>query len=77
MPRVVHDRNEPAKNFEVAGEDGAFVPAKVEIKGASRGRRRRCPRPKQLRFMWDPVLRGNLYNECLPPARAFRIQANP
>jgi len=68
--------NQPAKNFEVAGEDGAFVEAKVEIKGAQLVvGSDKVAAPKQLRFMWDQNCEGNLYNEaCLLPG-AFRIQA--
>ena len=68
--------NQPAKNFEVAGEDGAFAPATVEIKGAQLVvGSDKVPAPKQLRFMWDQNCEGNLYNEaCLLPG-AFRIQA--
>lgn len=69
-------KNEPAKNFEVAGEDGAFVAATVEIKGAQLVvGSDKVASPKQLRFMWDQTCEGNLYNEaCLLPG-AFRVQA--
>ena len=68
--------NKPAKNFEVAGEDGAFAEASVEIKGAQLVvGSDKVAAPKQLRFMWDQTCEGNLYNEaCLLPG-AFRIQA--
>jgi len=67
--------NQPAKNFEVAGEDGIFVEAKVEIKGAQLAvGSDKVAVPKQLRFMWDQTCEGNLYSEaCLLPG-AFRIQ---
>lgn len=68
--------NQPAKNFEVAGEDGKFVEAKVEIKGAQLlVGSDQVTAPKQLRFMWHQTCEGNLYNEaCLLPG-AFRIPA--
>jgi sialate O-acetylesterase len=68
--------NQPAKNFEVAGEDGVFAPATVEIKGAQLVvGSDKVAAPKHLRFMWDQSCEGNLYNEaCLLPG-AFRIQA--
>lgn len=64
------------KNFEVAGEDGTFVEAKVEIKGAQLVvGYDKVAAPKQLRFMWDQNCEGNLYNEaCLLPG-AFRFRA--
>ena len=67
--------NEPARNFEVAGEDGKFVPAKVEIKGAQLVvGADEVAAPKQLRFMGNQTCEGNLYNEaCLLPG-AFHIQ---
>ena len=70
--------NEPAKNFEVAGEDGAFVPAAVEIRGAQLVvGSDKVAAPRQLRFMGDQSCEGNLYSEaCLLPG-AFHIQSNP
>jgi len=69
---------QPVKNFEVAGEDGAFVPAAVEIRGAQLVvGSDKVAAPKQLRFMWDQTCEGNLYNEaCLLPG-AFHIPSNP
>ncbi len=67
--------NKPAKNFEVAGEDGVYVEAKVEIKGAQLVvGSDKVPAPKRLRFMGHQSCEGNLYNEaCLLPG-AFHIQ---
>ena len=67
---------QPAKNFEVAGEDGNFVEAKVEIKGAQLVvGSDKVAAPTQLRFMGNQTCEGNLYNEaCLLPG-AFRIPA--
>jgi len=70
--------NEPAKNFEIAGADGKFVPAKVEIKGAqlvvgADG----VTAPKELRFMGNQTCEGNLYSEACLPLGAFHIPANP
>jgi len=70
--------NQPVKNFEVAGEDGNFVEAKAEIKGAQLVvGSDKVAAPKQLRFMGDQTCEGNLYSEaCLLPG-AFHIQTNP
>ena len=67
--------NQPAKNFEVAGADGNFAEAKVEIKGAQLVvSSDKVAAPTQLRFMGNQSCEGNLYNEaCLLPG-AFHIQ---
>ncbi|MDR2849736.1 MAG: sialate O-acetylesterase [Verrucomicrobiota bacterium] len=65
----------PAKHFEVAGEDGKFVPAVCELKGdrlivGAEG----VAEPKQLHYLWHQTNEGNLYNEGCLPLGAFRIQ---
>ena len=67
-------KNQPAKHFEVAGVDGNFVPATMEIKGAQLVvSSEKLAEPKKVRFMWDQTCECNLYNEaCLVP-NAFNI----
>ncbi|MEM7368493.1 MAG: sialate O-acetylesterase [Bacteroidota bacterium] len=66
-------RNGTLTHFEIAGEDGTFVPAKAEIDGATilvqAGEIRR---PQAVRFAWDNVAEPNLFNQAGLPASSFR-----
>jgi sialate O-acetylesterase len=59
------------KGFEIAGSDQKFVPAKAIIDGDSvmvEG----VDSPVAVRYGWDNVSEGNLYNEAKLPAYPFR-----
>ena len=59
------------KGFEIAGSDQIFVPAKATIDGDSvmvEG----VDSPVAVRYGWDNVSDGNLYNQSKLPAYPFR-----
>lgn len=63
--------------FEIAGNDGKFVPAKAEIKGnklfiSSPA----VAKPKNVRFSWEESGKANFYNNDGLPALPFRTN-NP
>ncbi len=65
------------KGFTIAGEDGKFVPAKAEIKGANvvvsaEG----VTDPKAVRYGWDNVPDVNLFNKEGIPASPFRTDVD-
>jgi sialate O-acetylesterase len=65
------------KSFTIAGEDGKFVPAKAEIKGANvvvsaEG----VADPKAVRYGWDNVPDVNLFNKDGIPASPFRTDVD-
>lgn len=64
--------------FELAGADGVFRPAKVEI----RGNRIEVSHPdikvpKAVRYGWKNFIQGNLYDETGLPASSFRTDDWP
>ncbi len=66
--------DKPLTNFEIAGADGAFVPADAKIDGddvvVSSDK---VKDPTMLRFAWDEAAVPNLENKEGLPATAFRI----
>ena len=60
-------------HFEIAGQDGKFVPAEAAIDGKSVVvRSPQVPAPAQVRFAWDHCAEPNLTNGEGLPASAFR-----
>ncbi len=63
----------PPSHFEIAGDDGKFVPAEAVIDGkAVVVRSPQVPAPAQVRFAWDHCAEPNLSNKDGLPAIAFR-----
>jgi sialate O-acetylesterase len=66
--------DKPLTNFEVAGADGAFVPADAKIDGNDVVvSSPKVEKPVALRFAWDESAQPNLANKEGLPAVAFRI----
>lgn len=60
------------KDLEIAGSDGAFVPATVKIEGDSLLLSApQVPVPKHVRYSWSGGVPGDLYNGDGLPAAAF------
>ena len=65
-------------NFEIAGADGAFHPAQLEIRGTQLVLTSpEVTKPFQLRYMWKQTAEGNLFNEAGLPLGAFRCGSEP
>ncbi len=65
-------------NFEVAGIDAIFHPAKLQILGKQLAvSAPQVARPMQLRYMWKQTAQGNLFNEAGLPLGAFRCGNEP
>jgi len=65
----------PLSEFEVAGEDGKFVPAQAEIKGDTVVvSAKEVATPAQVRFGWRNVANPNLGNKDGLPASPFRTK---
>ena len=63
----------PVRGFEIAGDDGRFVPAEARVEGdtvvaGSAG----IERPIRVRYGWKNVPEGNLFNAAGLPASPFR-----
>jgi len=62
--------------FEVAGEDGRFVPAEAVVAGESVAvHAAGVAHPRQVRYGWANVSRANLYNQQGLPASTFLADA--
>ncbi len=67
----------PLKGFTIAGDDGNFVPATAEIRGATVVvSNKDVPSPKAVRYGWANVPDVNLFNACGLPASPFRTDVN-
>lgn len=63
----------PLRVFEVAGIDGVFHLAQAEIVGQEvKVWSRAVPKPKVVRYAWQPFTRANLVNGAGLPASTFR-----
>ena len=66
----------PLTDFEIAGADGAFVPATAVIRGSTVVvSSPRVPVPVAVRFGWSETARPNLMNRAGLPAYPFRSNA--
>jgi len=66
--------NERKPAFEIAGAEGAYVPAEAETKGrVIEVFSEKVPAPAKLRFMWVPLAEASLFNEAGLPLGAFRV----
>ncbi len=76
---LVTTDGQPPANFELAGDDGQFLPADATIEGSTVILV--CPdiaRPAAVRYCWHETARPNLANTAGWPAYAFRsAQATP
>lgn len=69
--------NEPVKGFQIAGPDGAYVPATARIEGATvLVSSPEVANPQSVRYAWDYDPDANLTNEAGLPASAFRTNEN-
>lgn len=60
-------------HFEIAGSDGKWVKAQVEISGTQLIiHAPEIPEPVQMRYLWNHTLSGVLFNEAGLPLSAFR-----
>ncbi len=63
--------------MEIAGADGKFVPAKVEIKGARlEAKAEGVKDPKAIRFLYAPESQCNVFNEYGLPLDSFKLELN-
>lgn len=63
----------PPTHFEVAGQDGKFMPATAEIDGSTVVLQSKdVKRPVSVRFAWDNMAEPNLFNQAGLPASCFR-----
>ena len=61
----------------MAGADGAFHPARAEIRGKTVVvTSEAVPQPVAVRYGWANVPDGNLFNKAGLPASPFRTNAN-
>lgn len=64
---------QPLRTFEIAEHDGLFVPAQAEIvDGKVKVWSDKVPRPRLVRYGWQPFTRANLVNSEELPASTFR-----
>jgi len=73
----VHESTGTPENFELAGEDGLFVPSQAKIEGDKvLVWNEVIPNPKAVRYAWDdnPEPAVNLYNKEGLPASPFKIR---
>lgn len=63
---------QPVQGFEVAGADGLWHPAQVEIRGSRViVWSHEVPHPVQVRYAWQPYTEANLVNGAALPASTF------
>ncbi len=63
------------RGFEIAGEEGIFVPAKVKIRESTlQVTGRKIPHPKNVRYGWMPYTDANLINREDLPASTFTTE---
>ena len=67
----------PLKGFTVAGADGAFHPARAEIRGKTVVvTSDAVAQPVAVRYGWANVPEGNLFNKAGLPASPFRTDGD-
>ncbi|WP_321436458.1 sialate O-acetylesterase [uncultured Bacteroides sp.] len=67
--------NEELKGFEIAGQDGIFLPAHAEIINGSsivKVWNNKISSPKEVRYCFRNYIEGNLFNNAELPASPFR-----
>lgn len=65
-------------HFQIAGDDGEFVPAKATIEGETIVvSSDQVEKPAAVRFAWDDVAEPNLFNDAGLPASPFRTDTFP
>jgi sialate O-acetylesterase len=65
------------EGFEIAGEDGTFVPANaVLVDGTIRVSATAVPHPSQVRYGWSEAFSPSLYSTAGVPASPFLLRAN-
>ncbi|MEP4133869.1 MAG: sialate O-acetylesterase, partial [Cyclobacteriaceae bacterium] len=65
-------------NFKIAGENGVFENAAVEIDGSTLVlSSKMVPQPKYVRYGWSNWVQGNLFNKEGLPASSFRTDKFP
>lgn len=63
----------PLRTFEIAGEDGLFVPAEAAVEGKQvKVWSGRVKKPAQVRYGWQPYTDANLINGAGLPASTFK-----
>lgn len=65
---------QPLREFEIAGQDGVFMPAKASIEGNEIVIQTQIKEVQKIRYGWNPFSRGNLVNEAGLPASTFKIE---
>jgi sialate O-acetylesterase len=70
---------QPLSHFQIAGEEGNFVPALATIldRDTVRVSAKNVPDPKAVRFAWDETAQPNLANSARLPAIPFRTDDWP
>ena len=65
---------QPLNNFEIAGTDGIYYPAKAKIlrNGMLEVFSEKVKDPKEVRYGWKNFLVGTLFNTFGLPASSFR-----
>ena len=63
------------RGFEIAGEDGIYIPAKVKIRdNYVQVRGKKISKPKNVRYGWQPYTDANLINREGLPASTFTTE---
>ena len=63
----------PLRTFEIAGEDGLFVPATAAVEGKQvKVWNDKVKQPRQVRYGWQPYTDANLINGAGLPASTFK-----
>jgi sialate O-acetylesterase len=71
----LHSKGDELKGFEVAGEDGRFVPATAKVQGTHvLVSSPEVAEPVQVRYAWQNFTDANLYNGEPLPASTFIAQ---
>jgi len=69
-------RGDEIKNFEIAGADGRFVPAKAEIRGSAVVLSGAVNHPVAARYMWTDYAEVTLFGANGLPVAPFRTERN-
>lgn len=76
---LLSTNEQPLSHFQIAGEEGNFVPALATIldRDTVRVSAQNVPDPKAVRFAWDETAQPNLANSARLPAIPFRTDDWP
>jgi sialate O-acetylesterase len=74
----LNSNGHPVEGFELAGEDGHFLPAEAQLEGTTAVvSSPSVPNPMYVRYAWTGFFPNNLYNAAGLPASTFTSLDNP